>query len=83
MADICVAPALACATIFIEIRSIFRVAELSGGFKGRLWNSEVDFMVLDGAMVAAAALLMTLFHPGPALGLSPVWGWGGKAREHD
>jgi hypothetical protein len=54
------------ATITILIRSTFRVAELTGGFHGKLWESEIDFMVLDGAMVAIASLLMTLFHPGLA-----------------
>ena len=65
--------ALALATVLIEVRSIFRVAELSGGFKGRLWNDETLFLVLDGAMVAAAALLMTIFHPARAFGDAPVW----------
>jgi RTA1 like protein len=54
------------ATITILIRSSFRVAELTGGFHGKLWHSEIDFMVLDGAMIAIASLLMTLFHPGLA-----------------
>ena len=54
------------AAIFILIRSIFRVAELWGGFDGSLWNDETDFLVLDGAMMAAAVLCLTAFHPGPA-----------------
>ncbi len=46
------------------MRSIFRVAELTGGFHGVLWNNEVDFMVLDGVMVAVASICLTVFHPG-------------------
>jgi hypothetical protein len=54
------------ATATILVRSSFRVAELTGGFHGKLWNSEVAFMVLDGAMVAIACLCLTGFHPGLA-----------------
>lgn len=52
--------------MFILIRSSYRVAELTGGFHGKLWNSEVHFMVLDGSMVAIASILLTVFHPGLA-----------------
>lgn len=55
-------------TILILIRSIYRVAELWGGFSGRLWNDETDFMVLDGVMISVSVLLLTAFHPGPAFG---------------
>lgn len=54
------------ATVCILIRSIFRAAELSGGFTGSLWNNQVDFMVLDGAMIGLAALCLTVLHPGVA-----------------
>ncbi|KAL4973819.1 sphingoid long-chain base transporter [Aspergillus desertorum] len=53
------------ATICIYIRSVFRVAELSGGFGGHLANDEVTFMILEGAMVSVAAMaLSTWGHPG-------------------
>lgn len=58
--------ALFLAVAAILARSVFRVAELWGGFRGDLWNNETDFLVLDGAMMALAALLLTLLHPGPA-----------------
>jgi hypothetical protein len=54
------------ATIAILVRSSFRVAELTGGFHGRLWNGEAYFMVLDGAMVAIASISLTVYHPGLA-----------------
>lgn len=56
------------ASVTVLIRSIFRAAELWGGFSGSLWNSEVDFMVLDGAMIALATLCLTALHPGLAFG---------------
>lgn len=57
-------PALLSATIAILIRSAFRVAELTGGFHGRLWNDQVAFMCLDGSMVALASVLLTVFNYG-------------------
>ena len=59
------------ATIAILIRSIFRVAELWGGFAGSLWNNETDFLVLDGTMMALAMVCLTATHPGLAFG--GVW----------
>lgn len=56
------------ATIAILIRSVFRAAELWGGFNGALWNDETDFLVLDGAMVALASVCLTALHPGAAFG---------------
>ncbi|KAH8598984.1 RTA1 like protein-domain-containing protein [Bisporella sp. PMI_857] len=53
------------ATLVIFIRSIFRVAELSEGFDGKLANDEVSFMILEGAMIAIACITLTVFHPGP------------------
>ena len=55
--------ALIVALITIFVRSCFRVAELRGGFGGRLANEEVTFMVLEGAMVAIAAFALTVVHP--------------------
>jgi len=55
---------LALATLTIFTRSVFRVAELSGGFHGSLANNEVSFMILEGAMVTIACACLTLLHPG-------------------
>lgn len=54
------------ATLAILARSIFRAAELWGGFSGYLWNSEMDFMICDGALMALSVLLLTIWHPGVA-----------------
>jgi hypothetical protein len=51
-------------TLTITIRSCFRVAELSGGFRGSLANNKSTFMVLEGAMIGVASLCMTSLHPG-------------------
>ncbi|KAL4993619.1 RTA1 like protein-domain-containing protein [Aspergillus recurvatus] len=58
---------LAIATLLIFVRSIFRVAELNGGFGSDLANDEVSFMILEGAMMAVACGCMSLFHPGLCL----------------
>ena len=58
--------ALIFATVFIFIRSCFRVAELSGGFGSALANDQITFMILEGAMIVSACLCLTLFHPGRA-----------------
>lgn len=50
------------------MRSIFRAAELSEGFDGKLANDEVTFMVLEGAMVVIACISLTVFHPGVSFG---------------
>jgi hypothetical protein len=55
---------LCIATVTIFIRSVFRVAELSGGFHGPLANNQVSFMILEGAMVCIACLCLTIMHPG-------------------
>ncbi|KAI1622817.1 putative RTA1 domain protein [Exophiala viscosa] len=60
--------ALAIATVAILVRCSFRVAELSKGFGSNIANNEVEFMVLDGAMMSIAVIVLTLGHPGPALG---------------
>jgi hypothetical protein len=62
--------ALGVATFTIIIRSVFRCAELSGGFNGPLANDEITFMVLEGAMISIAVISITIFHPG--------WVWQGQ-----
>jgi len=73
------ATGLVIATVFILIRSSYRVAELVGGFHGKLWNSEVYFMTLDGTMVAIASILLTALHPGLAFHGQ----WGSVKRSPD
>lgn len=53
---------------FIFVRSVFRCAELSGGFSGPLANEEVTFMILEGSMIILACITLTAFHPGLVVG---------------
>jgi hypothetical protein len=59
---------LAIAILTIFTRSIFRVAELKGGFDSSLANDEVALMVLESTMVAIACISMTAAHPAVAMG---------------
>lgn len=72
------APGLALATIAIFVRSVFRVAELKGGFHSALANDQVLFMVLEGAMIVIAILCLTILHPGVCFGgqwNQTTWTW--------
>lgn len=60
--------ALSLATLCIYIRSCFRVAELQGGFNGKLANEEIPLMVLEGALVTTACIALTVAHPGMVFG---------------
>jgi hypothetical protein len=78
--------ALGAATVFLFIRAVFRVAELSGGFRGKLAQKQVLFMVLDGAMVLLACIILMVFHPG--LAFSGVWDrasfrWGSRKSDNE
>jgi hypothetical protein len=55
---------LGLATLAIFVRSVFRCAELRAGFHGKLANQQITFMVLEGAMIVSASILLTVFHPG-------------------
>ena len=55
---------LGLAAVAIFVRSVFRCAELSGGFHGKLAQQQITFMILEGAMITSAVLLLTIFHPG-------------------
>lgn len=62
---------MAGAVLTIFIRSIFRVAELQGGFQSALANDEVDLMILESAMISIAVICMTVAHPSICIGR--VW----------
>ncbi|KAH8654035.1 RTA1 like protein-domain-containing protein [Tricladium varicosporioides] len=52
------------AFVTIFVRCIYRIPEMAGGWGNKLMRNEVEFMILDGAMVAIAAILMTIGFPG-------------------
>jgi hypothetical protein len=51
--------------VTIQIRCIYRVVELAGGFRSEAANDQPAFMVLDGPMIVIAVGALTLCHPGP------------------
>lgn len=38
---------------------------MAGGWGNPVMRNEKDFLILDGAMIALASILMTIAHPGP------------------
>lgn len=75
---------LACtgiAFLTIFIRCIYRVPEMAGGWGNPLMQDETTFLILDGAMIAIACILMSIAHPGfyfPQMRLKNV-----KRRQRD
>lgn len=66
-------------TLLILIRSCYRTAELSGGFKGSLAQDEVAFMILDGALILSSCILLTIQNPGQVMGNAwpdTAYSWG-------
>ncbi|KAF6220747.1 hypothetical protein HO133_003180 [Letharia lupina] len=59
--------ALATSWLFIEIRCIYRVIELAGGWGSSLMKKQTDFVVLEGAMIIIAVGVLNAFYPGKYL----------------
>ncbi|VDB94162.1 unnamed protein product [Peniophora sp. CBMAI 1063] len=51
-------------TVLLFIRSVYRTAELAGGWHGTIITTEWLFDVFDGAMVVGAMLTLNVIHPG-------------------
>jgi len=58
---------LALMTIFIFIRSIYRLIELSNGWNGTIITTQWLFNVWDGAMIVLAMYTLNVLHPGRLL----------------
>lgn len=56
--------ALTLSTLCIFIRCVFRVAELSQGWRGKLATTQKYFIGLEGAAIVASVLILNLCHPG-------------------
>ena len=56
--------AIVLAYLTIFTRCVYRIGEMANGWANSIMQDEVDFMVLDGAMVAIATIALTVFHPG-------------------
>ncbi|PBP17647.1 hypothetical protein BUE80_DR011559 [Diplocarpon rosae] len=66
---------VAVAYVFILIRCIYRIPEMSGGWGSALQRDEPLFLGLDGAAVAISAIALTFAHPAVFF---PVMGNGRK-----
>ncbi|KAI0010875.1 RTA1-domain-containing protein [Xylariaceae sp. FL0662B] len=60
--------ALALSTICIFWRSVFRVAELSGGWSGHLMARQDLFVGFEGVMITVAVWALNVFHPSVCFG---------------
>jgi hypothetical protein len=67
----CFMGALVVAYVGIFVRCVYRIPELTGGWRSELMRNEVEFIVLEGVMIVIAVGVLTVFHPGycfPVLG---------------
>ncbi|KAF4624970.1 hypothetical protein G7Y89_g13197 [Cudoniella acicularis] len=56
--------AIITAYVAILIRCVYRIAEMSGGWRNPIMQNEPGFIVLDGCTCAIACITMNIFHPG-------------------
>ena len=63
---------LAISAVLIFARSVYRVAELSEGWKGQLMSNEKFVVYFESIPVAVAGLLQSVFHPGWCFRDEPV-----------
>jgi hypothetical protein len=67
----CFMSAIIVAFVAIFVRCVYRIPELTGGWRSELMRNEPEFIVLEGVMIVIAVGVLTVFHPGycfPALG---------------
>lgn len=55
---------LIAATLLILARCSYRIAELKEGYRGKLFEEEVPFIILEGVVVALSALALCWGNPG-------------------
>lgn len=74
--------ALALSTICIFWRSVFRVAELSGGWTGELMGRQDLFIGFEGVMIIVACFVLNVFHPSVCFRemMEGAGGFGEKGR---
>lgn len=56
------------AAVLLLAYSVYRLAEMAGGVGGSLFQSQVAFMIMNGVLPLAGAVLLTIMHPGAAFG---------------
>ncbi|KAJ5389246.1 RTA1 domain protein [Penicillium cataractarum] len=57
----CVGEIIAYLTVLI--RCIYRLPEMAGGWGNPLMQKETEFLILDGAMITIAVVILTILHP--------------------
>lgn len=67
-------PTIAISLLFLLIRSIYRIVELSVGWTGYLMTTERYFLVLDGLMIVLGMVPLCLVYPGLIYGYVPIPG---------
>lgn len=70
--------ALASASICIMARSIFRIVDLSQGWRGKISENQILFIVLEGVNVTIACLGLNLFNPSFVFPNDCSWEWTGR-----
>ncbi|KAI0463192.1 hypothetical protein LJB42_003212 [Komagataella kurtzmanii] len=60
--------AITLSTLFVYVRCIYRVAELSEGWSGHLITEEIYFLILDSLMMCLAIVIMLVYFPGFVFG---------------
>lgn len=60
----CFLGSLAFSTVLIFARSIYRVAELSGGWTSSLMGNQTLFIIFEGVFVSLASISLVMFCPG-------------------
>ncbi|KAL6866243.1 hypothetical protein ACO1O0_002350 [Amphichorda felina] len=59
------------ASVLLVAYCAYRVVEMATGVNGKLFQTQVVFMIMDGVVPLGAATLITVQHPGAAFG--PAW----------
>ncbi|KAF2200288.1 RTA1-domain-containing protein [Delitschia confertaspora ATCC 74209] len=62
--------AVSVAFLAVFVRCVYRIPELSNGWRSEIMRNEGEFIALEGVMIVIAVAVLTIFHPGycfPAL----------------
>jgi hypothetical protein len=82
--------ALSLSAFCILWRSAFRVAELSGGWKGPLMGHQYMFVGFEGILIVVAVAILNIFHPALCMrellelddgGLKGIWGFRNRKNK--
>jgi hypothetical protein len=60
----CFMAAIIVAYMGIFIRCVYRIPELTGGWRTELMRNETEFIVLEGVMIVLSVLVLSVAHPG-------------------